>query len=780
MIEVLSNIWKDPYFYFLTILIVAVWGSWRYFAYRSLRTVHKEQIGKSENKVDVSDDQSARKFIRFTNTYNLVFTIQKRAFHSRTAAHFLFGFVIFLLFIGIISIIFGLPEIEIYDASKEIEVREKIIKETIKSDLGDEIRAMVEGRYWFKISKPLFNQNVPKSSSNTAKSTHAKPSNGNNKDSIATLHYDGTVVVSQDCGQSWEKTGVKLKEGERVVNSYFSADGTTGTIVGNEGSVFVTLDSGQSWGDFSETLNDREYVMDSSFSTNKNTGVIVGNEGSVFFTSDGGQSWEDSSVKLKDSGVVGIAQPAFNYYSGLGVTVHYYGGFLGDLVSREFIVDSSFSSDGKSGVIVGNKGSVFVTADGGQSWEDSSVNLKNGEFKVNSSFSSDGKSGAIVGRKGSLFVTRDRGQSWEDSSVNLNEDELVVNSSFSADGTTGVIVGDGGSVFVTSDGGQSWKYSSVNLKEDELVVNSSFSTDGTTGVIVGNGGSVFVTSNGGQSWKYSSINLKKDELVVDSSFSADGKTGVIVGRKGSLFFTRDSGQRWKYSSVNLKEDEFVRDSFFDSDKIAGIIVGGLGSVNVTWNRGLDWGFTDLSEMRIDSQQIEDFIFCNFREDSYAVVAFQGIENVFQLKKYKGFADWESLSILQLEKRIQNADEPIRSSNLSQRVLSRLQELRQITGDLKTDDSHSENDADKDRFDKSIAYFDSLTVNRIVTLTLLFFLARVLFQYAGYYLRLASFWDSRSDALLLAEDFAAEKSENFDDLVYALGPEFHKFASMPKK
>ncbi len=431
-----------------------------------------------------------------------------------------------------------------------------------------------------------------------------------------------------------------------------------------------------------------------------------------------------------------------------------------------------------TGIIVGYLGSVFVAQNGGQNWVDSSVSLKENETVMDWTFSTDGNTGVIVGDEGSVFVTRNSGQSWDDFSNRLKEHEFFMYSSFSTDRKTGVIVSNQGSIFVAQNSGQSWIDSSVSLKENETVMDSKFSADVKRGAIVGDKGSVFFTRNGGQGWIDSNVNLKENEFFRILMFNAGGKTGVIVGDEGSVFVTRNGGQSWIDSSVNLKEDEYVTDTIFSADQIVGIIVGSTGSVNVTWNGGVGWGYTDLSEMQTGSRHLEDFTICKFREDSYAILASQDNENVFQLKKYKGFADWKNLSILQLEKKFQHADEPIRNSNLSQGVLGRIQKFRQIAGDLKKD-VHTKNKENKDQFEKSIYSIDSLTVNRVVTFTLLFFLARVLFQFSRYHLRLASFWDSRSDAMLLAEDFAAEKSEKFDDLVYALGPDFHNFASMPK-
>ena len=75
--------------------------------------------------------------------------------------------------------------------------------------------------------------------------------------------------------------------------------------------------------------------------------------------------------------------------------------------------------------------------------------------------------------------------------------------------------------------------------------------------------------------------------------------------------------------------------------------------------------------------------------------------------------------------------------------------------------------------------DDLTVLRAVTLTVLFFLVRILIRLYQYSLRLAAFWESRSDAVLLADCFAQEKAKTFDDLVSALAPDTYDFNPTPR-
>ena len=70
--------------------------------------------------------------------------------------------------------------------------------------------------------------------------------------------------------------------------------------------------------------------------------------------------------------------------------------------------------EGQIGVIVGDKGSIFSTTDGGQTWEEATgVTLQEPEFVQYLRFSQDARSGVMVSNEGSTFVTRNAGKNWE-------------------------------------------------------------------------------------------------------------------------------------------------------------------------------------------------------------------------------------------------------------------------------------------------------------------------------------------------------------------------------
>ena len=118
---------------------------------------------------------------------------------------------------------------------------------------------------------------------------------------------------------------------------------------------------------------------------------------------------------------------------------------------------------------------------------------------------------------------------------------------------------------------------------------------------------------------------------------------------------------------------------------------------------------------------------------------------------------------------------LRESTIGKEIISFLNS--DIATSVRTDDSgNSESENGNDSIGR---FVDNLTAMRIVTLIVLFFLAQILVRLHQYSLRLAAFWDSRADAVLLANSFAYRSAESFDDLVAALAPDAYDFKPPPK-
>ena len=138
----------------------------------------------------------------------------------------------------------------------------------------------------------------------------------------------------------------------------------------------------------------------------------------------------------------------------------------------------------------------------------------------------DAKHGWIVGKKGFIVHTRDGGKTWKRGEV---ETEGDFKSVYFTNPKYGWAVGDQGLVATTDDGGRHWtlqKTNSVAMLRDVFFANSK------EGWIVGeDGGVVLYTKNGGKTWKRHLVMIDEfpNEYSLNGVWFADDKHGWMVG-----------------------------------------------------------------------------------------------------------------------------------------------------------------------------------------------------------------------------------------------------------
>jgi photosystem II stability/assembly factor-like uncharacterized protein len=116
-----------------------------------------------------------------------------------------------------------------------------------------------------------------------------------------------------------------------------------------------------------------------------------------------------------------------------------------------------FFTDAKNGWIVGGKGTILHTTDGGENWENQ---VSGTEENLNRIQFINDKEAWIVGDKGTLLHTLD-GRNWRFQK--LTQDEL--SDLYFADKFQGWLVGEAGAIYYTSDGGKTWNFKFSGLGE---------------------------------------------------------------------------------------------------------------------------------------------------------------------------------------------------------------------------------------------------------------------------------------------------------------------------
>ncbi|MGD1902335.1 MAG: photosynthesis system II assembly factor Ycf48 [Geitlerinemataceae cyanobacterium] len=142
--------------------------------------------------------------------------------------------------------------------------------------------------------------------------------------------------------------------------------------------------------------------------------------------------------------------------------------------------------------------------------------------------------GWLVGSRGSLFETNDGGETWEERPLDFGEENIVFTSvDFSGD--EGWAVGEPSILLHTTDAGKSWFRVPLSKKlpgaPSSIVATGANSAEMTTNI-----GAIYATEDGGQNWKA----LVQDALGVFRNIdrNASGQY-VTVSANGNFYSTWD-------------------------------------------------------------------------------------------------------------------------------------------------------------------------------------------------------------------------------------------------
>ena len=639
----------------------------------------------------------------------------------------------------------------------------------------------------------------------------------------------GSVWVTNDGGENWRPASLRLRDTEWLTAAAFSADGKVGIVGGDRGSVMVTQDGGKSWSrPPSLRFTDREDLRVVALGADGEVGIVGGDRGSVMVTQDGGKSWSrPPSLRFTDREDLRVVALGADGEVGIvggdrgSVMVTQDGGKSWSrppslrFTDREDLRVVALGADGEVGIVGGDRGSVMVTQDGGKSWEQPPLALSNSEWLNVGAFSAKGTVGVVGGDEGSVFVTNDGGESWSSPpSLRLREGEILKLAAFGADGKAGVVAGDADSVLITGDGGKTWgpleskateegrilaTRPSVDgksfiiqrtrrflftphgssdswrmvaeLQPEEFLRIGTLSENGRVGIIGGDRGSIFMTDNGGTNWRKLDLGFSSQQRLVAAALSKDGMRIVVVGTRGALV-SHDRGQNWNpLPKLSLKDREIVNAAAFVPNGEFGILGGNRGSVLITFDGGMKWSrqvlqLNEREEIRrihfVHGESLKD------QKDGPAGVIVTDDDSVYVVKQYPRMKKWGAWTIAQ-----------IRSAFVEDPLLKNSDMNRNISA-LLIDRTNGRTSATPEPGDGTLGIIlNNLSIVRVATLAVTFFLVQVLIRLYQYSLRLASFWESRVDAMLVAHRFVGHKSVAFDELVASLAPDAYDFKPPPR-
>lgn len=243
---------------------------------------------------------------------------------------------------------------------------------------------------------------------------------------------------------------------------------------------------------------------------------------------------------------------------------------------------------------------ILKTIDGGLSWAEQEAPTENKMLAVD--FFNQNR-GLIVGEKGQVYLTTNGGTSWQ--LQNLGTESALKKVKFINENRA-YIVGEEGEVYRSSNGGQSWSKQQVNTTAD---LNSLYFVNSDTGYIATSAGQVLKTFNGGNAW---SLGNTGESKILNDIYFVSGKTGYAVGEKGIILKTTNAAQSWIVVNSGTERD-LISVSFNKSNPNAGVIVGNTGTLMRTVNGGLTFDGININNS-------ENYAAASFRTGSNVVFA----------------------------------------------------------------------------------------------------------------------------------------------------------------
>ena len=196
-------------------------------------------------------------------------------------------------------------------------------------------------------------------------------------------------------------------------------------------------------------------------------------------------------------------------------------------------------------VVVGERGHVLVSTDGGASWQQAEVPTR---VLLTAVHMHDERTGWAVGHDAVILRTVDGGESWT-LVHQAPEEELPLLDVWFRDERTGFAVGAYGYFLATEDGGDTWVSRAIG--EDDFHLNALVPVmESGPGAqrpwsqrlyVAAEAGAVYRSDDGGTTWR---------ELPSPYSGSwfgglaLDGHQVLLTGLRGHLFRSEDAGETW--------------------------------------------------------------------------------------------------------------------------------------------------------------------------------------------------------------------------------------------
>jgi photosystem II stability/assembly factor-like uncharacterized protein len=210
---------------------------------------------------------------------------------------------------------------------------------------------------------------------------------------------------------------------------------------------------------------------------------------------------------------------------------------------------------------------LMKTADGGEHWKRASVRGVDPDARLLRAIFTGAGRGWAFGEAGIVYTTHDMGSTW--TRLQAPTRYLLLGGDFINE-NDGWLVGAGATILQTSDGGESWQHARFPMSNVRF--NSTSFVEKRLGWAVGSDGAIYRTLNGGRSWLPQDSGVETDLFDVKFLNAAEG---WAVGAEGVVLHTTDGGTHW---ISERSETNNTLERIFFSDSTHGWAVGFGGTI----------------------------------------------------------------------------------------------------------------------------------------------------------------------------------------------------------
>lgn len=748
----------------------------------------------------------------------VVTKLRQRALALRTRGGAFLASSIMLLLGGVYTTIWVVPIVPSYDVQEEV----RALLQLKYVGILDAIR---KGNYWF------YAANVPASDSPSLRARHGEEG----EIEVFFLDVNDDAVLVSGPGLDWQRQGTvtgpdesakrrgacQLGVEERFGNTEYihvvDGDGSRPSdsayrVFDNNGRHGVAWETslvasvegvGQTSGNRAEWRRHwaRSFDIETiEFEAKGQHGLIGTNDGAIRVTADGGENWKTWSREDVGLGRFEWAVGAVIGNDGPRVVVGDEGTVrirsgdewaapkgLDDWSFVTLVAAVEFDVHGLRHVVGTRDGSVYMTADLGESWATwrrQEVGFDLDEWAV----------AAVIGREGSpTLVSQKRTvRVWDGDRWVEPEDlddwpavTLVTAVEFGAVAQHRLVGTEDGSVHVTEDGGKNWAMSTsfdVGFNPNEWAIGAVIDSNGLRAV-VGDEGTVRIR-DGGRWTAPDGV----DEWPPVTAIESIGDDRQVLVRSGPVVYTtEDCGENWILSkelsnapplrlrSLEVDGDnvwwssdntvwtrgdgnwEQLRPGFENDESIAAvtrdkkggdpIVIGGRGATLIGGQSELGYGDFALE----GNDEMDVLSAATTAGRVFILVRGDREDTIYVRRELPEDLVTDNPLVL-----VRNLPE---GSRLRRDLVADIPELATLESRHEQDDP---------------TLIDMLGVSQVhwlraVATLATIYLVQLFVGLYRYSVRLASFWDSRADAVLLGTDFS-DSNPSFDGLIAALGPD----------